>query len=156
MLKQEPGAANFVSANDILTCAFAKTIDADMLTMAMDFRGKLSGLTTQHAGCYMMSTLLGPEGYKSANTIRKALSSPPPYSRCEKFPTGCCDSGNFTGLITNWSSFAKKGLVIPNSAQTLHIPYENMMLAITDLCLVFNTKPGQVAIIVVLPFRRKE
>ena len=147
--KQEPNAAEFISANDVITSGFGKTIDAEMLTMAMDFRGKLSGLTKEHAGCYHLGVLFGREGYESPNTIRNALTSPAPYSRCKKLP-GCCIYGNYTGVISNWSSLSKGGVAIPNATQTLHIPFIDLASMTTDCCVVFNAKPGKVAIMVSL------
>ena len=135
--KQEKDAPEFISANDVITSGFAKTIDAEMLTMAMDFRGKLSGLTKEHAGCYHLGVVFGREGYESPNTIRKALTSPAPYSRCEKLP-GWCIYGNYSGVISNWSSLCKGGLVIPDATQTLHIPFIDITSMTTDICVVFN------------------
>ena len=148
--KEESEAADFVGTNDIITSGFAKTIDTEMLTMAMDFRGKLSGLSKEHAGCYHLGILLGREGYESPNTIRKALTSAAPYSRCQKLPTGCCISGKYSGIISNWSSLSKGGLIIPNANQTLHVPFIDAMTMSTDCCVVFNAKPGRVAVMVAL------
>ena len=147
--KQEKDAPEFISANDVITSGFAKTIDAEMLTMAMDFRGKLSGLTKEHAGCYHLGVVFGREGYESPNTIRKALTSPAPYSRCKKLP-GWCIYGNYSGVISNWSSLCKGGLVIPDATQTLHIPFIDITSMTTDICVVFNAKPGKIAIMVAL------
>ena len=70
----EPGAAPFVSSNDIVTSGFARATNSKMITMAMDFRGRLEGLTTKHAGNYHLGLLFGPDGHphgaeKRADTV---------------------------------------------------------------------------------------
>jgi hypothetical protein len=50
--RSEDGAAAFVSTNDIITAGFARAVNAREITMAMDFRGRVEGLTKEHAGCY--------------------------------------------------------------------------------------------------------
>lgn len=55
--KQAGGAeaANvaFISSNDILTCAVYKVQDADFGAMAVNFRNRVQGLTTDHCGAFM-------------------------------------------------------------------------------------------------------
>ena len=63
--KQEEGAPAFVSTNDIITAAFARAVKASQITMAMDFREKVQGLTKKHAGGYQMGVLFDRETCES-------------------------------------------------------------------------------------------
>lgn len=139
----EPGAAPFVSTNDIVTSGFARATKSKMITMAMDFRGRLEGLTTKHAGNYHLGLLFGPDGFATANSIRNALNSPPPLSRAVL--PGCCMTGNWSATISNWSSMSKGNLDIPDCTQTLHLPYVDPKEAMADTCVVFKARPGEVA-----------
>jgi hypothetical protein len=146
--KAESGAAAFVSTNDILTSGFGRAVKAKMLTMAVNMRSKIAGLTAKHAGNYFGGLVWGPEGYGSPNAIRSALSAPPPLSRATL--PGCCVSGNWTAMISNWSSMSKGNLDIPSCQQTLHLPYLNTAEMMEDSCIVFKARPGEVAVMLFL------
>lgn len=140
----------YVSTNDIITSGFGKTVKAKLLTMGMDFRGRINGLTKRHAGNYHLGVLWDHEGYATPHAIRGALNGEPPYSRAENLP-GCSScQGNWNAMISNWSSISKGAVNLPKCEQTLSIPYVNVNEAIVDMCVVFNAKPGQVAIMVFL------
>ena len=139
---READPAEYTSTNDIVTAGFARAVRAKMITMAMDFRGRLENLTKMHAGCYHLGVLFDSQAH-NANVIRKALNGPQPYSRV-KLP-GPCMSGNWTTIISNWSSMSKGDLVIPDCEQTLHIPYVKVEEAIIDTAVVFKARPGKIA-----------
>ena len=120
-----------------------------MLTMTVDFRNKVEGLTAKHAGNYFGGLIWDPDGYGSPNTIRTALTGSPPLSR-GTLPTGCCISGNWTAMISNWSSMSKGSLDIPDCQQTLHLPYLNTAEMKVDSCIVFKARPGEVAVMLFL------
>ena len=147
--KAENGAAAFVSTNDIVTSGFGRAVQARMLTMTVDFRNKVEGLTAKHAGNYFGGLIWDPDGYGSPNTIRTALTGSPPLSR-GTLPTGCCISGNWTAMISNWSSMSKGSLDIPDCQQTLHLPYLNTAEMKVDSCIVFKARPGEVAVMLFL------
>jgi hypothetical protein len=139
---KEPDAAPFVSANDIITTGFARSVKAMQITMAMDFRGRLPGLTKEHAGCYHLGIIFNDATCESANNVRNVLNGPAPYSRASK--PGCCMSGNWFPIISNWSSMSKGDLVISNCTQILHLPY--VTAEPIDMCVVFKARPGEIAI----------
>jgi hypothetical protein len=151
--KTAPGAPEFVSTNDILTSGFGRATQTRLLTMAMDFRGRIDGLTKQTAGCYHAGLLFGPECYESAGSIRKALTGPAPLSRAGKLP-GCCGAtkGNWTAMISNWSSASKGNYSIPNCEHLLHIPYVQTKDMPVDFCIVFKARKDEVAVMLGLQY----
>lgn len=142
-LSKEDDPAPYTSTNDIITAGFARAVKAKMITMAMDFRGRLENLTKKHAGCYHLGVLFDQHS-ANANTIRKVLNGPYPYCRV-KLP-GACMSGNWTAIISNWSSMSKGDLIIPDCEQTLHLPYVKVEEAIIDMAVVFKARPGKIAV----------
>ena len=105
----------YITTNDIITSGFGKAVKAKLLTMGMDFRGRLEGLTKKHAGNYHLGCLWGPDGYDSPTALRAALNGPPPYSRVDSLP-GCCGCwGNWSAMISNWSSLSRGAVNIPVS-----------------------------------------
>lgn len=146
--KAESGAAPYVSTNDIVTSGFARAVKAKMITMAANFRGRTEGLTDKHAGNYFGGLMWGSEGSATPNRIRNALNGPAPLSRCEL--PGCCISGNWSAMISNWSSMSKGELEIADCTQTLHLPYLNTKEMMEDSCIVFTARPGQVAVMLFL------
>jgi len=147
--KAESGAAAYVTTNDVITSGFAKAVNAKMLTMAINFRGRLDGLTARHAGNYHSGVIWGPDGSASPNGIRNSLNGPAPLS-CGTLPGGCCISGNWSAMITNWSTMSKGNLEIPDCTQTLHLPYLNTKEMKEDACVIFKARPGQVAVMLFL------
>jgi len=144
---EEP--APYVSTNDIVTSGFGRAVNARMLTMAINFRGRMDGLTAERAGNYHSGLIWGPDGYATPNKIRRALDGPPPLSR-GSLPGGCCVTGNWTAMISNWSSLSRGHLDIPGCAQTLHLPYLNTKEMMEDSCFVFKARPGEVAVMLFL------
>jgi hypothetical protein len=146
--KAESGAPPYVTTNDIVTSGFARAVKAKMITVAANFRGRAEGLTDKHAGNYFGGLMYGTEGAATPNRIRTALNGPAPLSRCEL--PGCCISGNWSAMISNWSSMSKGDLLIPDCTQTLHLPYLNIKEMMEDSCIVFKARPGQVAVMLFL------
>merc|ERR1711959_679824 len=54
---QSRGTVPFVSTNDIITSAFANATAAHTCLMALDLRGRMNGLTEDHAGNYAKSLM---------------------------------------------------------------------------------------------------
>eukprot|EP00943_MAST-04B_sp_MAST-4B-sp1_P008655 g8655.t1 len=145
--KQGPNAPEFVSTNDILTSGFGRTTNTRLLTMAMDFRGRVDGLTKKTAGCYHAGLLFDPDAYSTPGNIRQALAGPAPQSRVGSFP-GCCGSisGNWTAMITNWGSASKGNYDIPGCEHLLHIPYVQTNDMPVDFAIVFKARKGETAV----------
>ena len=78
--KAKPGAPDRISANDVLT-SFGVLTRARVLSMAINFRNRIDGLTLADAGNYHHGLLFDPRGYARPGDIRHALSGPPPLSR---------------------------------------------------------------------------
>ena len=145
--KEGPNAPEFVSTNDILTSTFGRTTNARLLTMAMDFRGRVDGLTKKTAGCYHAGLLFDPDAYSTPGNIRQALAGPAPQSRVASFPS-CCGSvfGNWTALISNWGSASKGNYDIPGCEHLLHIPYVQTNDMPVDFSIVFKPRKGETAV----------
>ena len=144
---KEEGCAAYVSTNDIITAGFARAVKAKEITMAMDFRGRVPGLTVKHAGCYHFGVVFDAETCESPNRIRNALNGPAPYSRgaVPKF----CSGGNEFAVISNWSGMSRKnGLTIKNCALVLHMPFSD--IEPIDTCVVFAARPEEVAVMMFL------
>ena len=137
-----------ISTNDVLTSGFAKVNKPRLLTMAMDFKGRIDGLKREDAGNYHAGILLDPAGYTQAGEIRKAVAGPAPCSRAS-LPAFMTAMTCKTALITSWAGF--KGLDIPGCTQTMHCPIADtasMLVKAQDaLCIVFNPLPGRTAML---------
>ena len=147
--KEGPNAPEFVSTNDILTSGFGRATNTRLLTMAMDFRGRVSGLTKRTAGCYHAGLLFDPDSYSTPGNIRNALAGPQPQSRVGSLP-GCCGAtfGNWTAMISNWGSGSNGDYGIPECEHLLHIPYVQTNDMPVDFAIVFKPRKGETAVMV--------
>ena len=141
--KTEEGAAPYVSTNDLITSGFGRAVKAQMLHMPANIRGKKEGCGKNLAGNYITEIILGDDALTSANSIRQILNGKAPFSR-GKMP-GCCISGNWAAMITNWSSMSEGNVEIPDCTQTMHLPYLNTKEMMEDSCVIFKARPNQVA-----------
>merc|ERR1711871_1274515 len=133
--KAEPGAAPYVSTNDIITSGFGRATKANMLTMPVNIRGKEIQCGKNLAGNYWTGLMFGADTLSSPNNLRHVLLGEAPYSRCVL--PGCCIKGNWSSMITNWSSMSSGNLDIPECKQTLHLPYLNTKEMLEDSCVIF-------------------
>lgn len=137
-----------VSTNDVITSGFGKVMKPRLLTMAMDFKGRIEGLSREDAGNYHAGIILDPDSYAEPSIIRQAVTGPPPCSRAAL--PGCCTAMRCRlAIITSWAGF--KGIEIPECKQTMHCPavdISGMVAKAQDsLCIVFNPTPGKTAIL---------
>jgi len=117
---QSRGTVPFVSTNDIITSAFSNAAAAHTCLMAMDFRGRVDGLTEEHAGNYVNCLPFDTANSVTPDRVRQSLLHPRFHCRDEpvKIFSRFC-------LITNWSSFSKP-IHIPNCVEQLHQPLINI------------------------------
>jgi hypothetical protein len=146
--KSETGAAPYVSTNDIITSGFGRATKAQMLTMPVNIRGKEENCSKDLAGNYWTGLMFGADALSSPNSIRHCLNGQAPHSRVT-LPS-CCIKGNWSSMITNWSSMSDGSLDIPDCTQTLHLPYLNTKEMLEDGCVVFKARPNQIAVMLFL------
>ena len=136
----------YVSSNDVLTSSFANTCQPYMLLMAITFRGKIEAITLNDMGNYHNGLVYDKSTYSSPALIRKSLQGPAPMSRV-KLPGFWKGSRCRRGLISNWATLNKKGLVIPECEQILHIPVAKIEEQCLDTAIVFQAQPGKTAVL---------
>ena len=141
-----------VSANDVLTSGFGTVCRPRLLTMAIDFKGRIEGLTLQDAGNYHGGLLFDETAYCSPAAIRKCLSGPPPFSRA-KLPESFSKAMKAkVAMITSWAGL--RGLAIPGSTLNFHCPcmaISGMLAKAQDsMCIVFNPRPAQLAMLLLV------
>lgn len=98
----------FVSTNDILTAHFANATDRSIMLMAMNFRGRVDGVTEDLAGNYETALVFDRDSCYDPISIRQTLKNGPPFERTSGAAIpGCCNTccSQDLGLITNWASF---------------------------------------------------
>ena len=113
---QSRGTVPFVSTNDIITSAFSNATAAHTCMMAMNLRGRMDGLTEDHAGNYVNSLYFDTANSATPDRVRQSLLRPRFHCRDEpvKMFSRFC-------LITNWSSFSKP-IHIPDCVEQQHQP----------------------------------
>lgn len=138
------GEVDFVSTNDVLTSWFLQTTKSDVGAMAINFRNRLSDHTDRHSGNYESIIIYGPKDSADPTLIRKSLDS---FRRTETIqdplPSFFKALGLSSGLITNWSSFAKPNC-IPGCQEELHIPLYDAAPLVpsgTAVMIVFRAGP---------------
>ena len=138
----------FGLARVVPIAGFANAVKPRLLNMAVDFKGRIDGLSTNDAGNYHLGIYFDPQGYASPGSIRGALKSSPPMSRAAL--PGCWE-GTFckTAIITSWAGF--KGLDMPGCTQTMHVPCADiaglLVKALDATAIVFNPQPDKIAIL---------
>eukprot|EP00316_Scyphosphaera_apsteinii_P015788 CAMPEP_0119324312 /NCGR_PEP_ID=MMETSP1333-20130426/62823_1 /TAXON_ID=418940 /ORGANISM="Scyphosphaera apsteinii, Strain RCC1455" /LENGTH=390 /DNA_ID=CAMNT_0007331991 /DNA_START=1 /DNA_END=1173 /DNA_ORIENTATION=+ len=124
--------ASFVSSNDIITSWVMERSAAQLGCMAVNFRGRVAGATSDLAGNYESLLFYRPADFASPALLRASL---PKLRRASEPPTSLPTSREHLGLrcctCSNWSTFAKSLALPGGSKQTLHIP-------------LYNLKPGGV------------
>jgi len=145
--KALPDAPAKITTNDILTSGYGQAVRPRLLTMAIDFHGKIDGLEPNDVGNYHSGTIYDRNGYATPAAIRNSLSGPPPLSRATL--PGCC-AGSFckTGVITNWASMTKGDFCIPDCQLLVSLPYVNAAMVPTNCCIVFKSAPGKTSLMI--------
>lgn len=139
-------SSSFVSTNDVLTSWFLQGSTCTNGFMAVNFRERLDGHTTQHAGNYENVVYYRRSDSVTPNLIRSSLTSASTASTTgnEQQPSEQQQQQQLrrtvtwdrpisfteiafgsTALASNWSSFAQPPN-IPNCIEELHIPLYDM------------------------------
>eukprot|EP00927_Polykrikos_kofoidii_P077805 TRINITY_DN74709_c0_g1_i1.p1 TRINITY_DN74709_c0_g1~~TRINITY_DN74709_c0_g1_i1.p1 ORF type:complete len:422 (+),score=70.22 TRINITY_DN74709_c0_g1_i1:115-1380(+) len=140
--KSIPGAPEKISMNDILTSGYGQLVRPRLLTMAIDYHGKIEGLAEEDAGNYHSGLIYDPNGYATPAAIRDSLTGSMPLSRAA-LPCCCARMCCKMATITNWASVMKDDFCIPNCTQTLIIPYVDASMVPVDVAIVFKAGPGK-------------
>ena len=135
-----PTGLSFISTNDIITSAFGNVLDARMLIMAINLRGRLPGLEDSMAGNYESMVIFDHETYASPCSLRQAMRGKD-YTKTHSEPlTGAIEAFSSYGLISNWSTSAKE-LDFDGCKQTLHLPRVDCSRVANwafELCIIFK------------------
>lgn len=145
--KSKKDGVEYVSSNDILVSSFAKTVRAYFCIMAVNFKDRIKGIDKNDIGNYEGGLLLDWNTYNNPSNIRKVLQNGMPFLGTTMpipgfkkifFSTIC--------LVSNWSSFANN-FILEECEQYLHLPIYALETFPTDTALIFNPKPGKLAVI---------
>ena len=138
----------YLSTNDILTSSYGNFIKARLLMIAVNFRGKVKGLSENDAGNYQSYVLYDKKVYKKPCGIRKSISFFIPF-QClvDKLPSFLKGLTCKMGLITNWSSFSKE-LHLQKATEKLHLPLIQSNGKVSyDMAIIFRAKQNKKAVI---------
>merc|ERR1712080_64708 len=130
------GTVPYVSTNDIITSAFSNAAGAHTCEMAVNLRGRMSGLTESHAGNYVNCLMFDSTNAATPDRVRQAMLHPRFHCRDEpvKMFSRLC-------FITNWASFSKP-IRIPGCVEQLHQPLmfdlKSTMYMPFDIMIVFR------------------
>lgn len=151
----------FVSTNDICSSLFFRSVSCDVGLMAVNFRGKVAGLSKAHAGNYESIIRYKKEGYESPGLIRHSLGANG-YKAIEKVPQKFFRSlashiyyNNFLmmafylhcAIITNWSGFYEH-LEFKNCHHRLHMPIFEDLITPLPVAIIFKASINRIAIMV--------
>ena len=146
---KQRGNVPFVSTNDILTSAFSNAFGADVCFMAINWRGRIDGLTHNLAGNYESVLLFDGANAGTPDRIRQTLRHPHFHCRDEPMPPLSRALSARYGAITTWVSFSKP-INIPGCAEQVHRPIYNVktMRATVpfDCAIVFRAGAGRVGV----------
>ena len=143
------GAVPFVSTNDILTSTFANAFDADVCCMAINWRGRISGITDNLAGNYESVLLFDGANAATPDHIRKALRHPHFHCRDEPMPPLSRALTARYGIITSWVSFSRP-INIPGCVEQVHRPVYDVKAMRAqvpfDAAVVFRAGAGRLGV----------
>lgn len=142
--------AAYVSSNDIIICEFNKSAQSDIVIMPVNFRNRLSNITSLHAGNYQAPVglprqiITSPSG--SRNVLQKLLDSKHDEKRDSSL--GFTIANVFTlniGLVTNWAGFYED-LALPKSQVILHLPMMIIHQAAMQTAVIFKAKADELVV----------
>lgn len=137
----------FISTNDIIVSGFMRAIRNKFCMMAVNFRGRFSGVTDKDAGNYEGVLFYDEEVYKTPEGIRQSLQSNLPFKTHKKpLPNSWECLRMHTGITTNWASFAGNFMINGHEHQ-LHLPIMPIKLP-SDTMIVFRCRPNTTAVLI--------
>jgi len=147
--KQEARDVKFVSTNDILCSTFGNAINARVLMVPLNFRGRLSKFNANDAGNYEGALVFCPDDYETPSLIRQTLESGTPvFKRKGDTPLpGCCEGMSCTlGMVTSWVFPFFSQVNIDGCEQMMHLPHCDISMVPFDIAVVYQPKAGQIAV----------
>ena len=147
--KSKGGSVNkdsFVSTNDVMVSWWASCARFDYCIMAVNYRERLSRLSSDHAGNYSSATVLYPEDYKTPAGVRRVVSNlltdsevPPTIQQTMKY--NC-------GLATNWSTFYSE-VEFEHCTLLRHLPvFQEGKQRLRSGFVLFCPKKGELAALI--------
>ncbi|AZQ64934.1 hypothetical protein EI427_22165 [Flammeovirga pectinis] len=141
-----PSNIPFVSTNDILQSSISKAVDARLSMMAINFRNRIEGITSNDAGNYEAGLFFDKVNYYKPQNIRSALNSGVPMKTTSNgVPRFLETLGSKFTEVTNWASFAK-GISIDGTKQKIHIPIYDLNLIPFDCAIIFKPTADKTAV----------
>ena len=120
----EDKSVQYVSTNDIIVSSFSKSCEADCVSMAINFRGRIDGCEESDLGNYEDLVTYMPTDFATPVLIRKSVIGPL-YTRAAEPHTEMLTNRQHLrakyGVITNWATFARP-LDIVGAHEQLHLP----------------------------------
>ena len=108
-------APSYISTNDIITSWFMKATNCPTGVMAINWRNRLQGVKSTHAGNYENVIFYQKQDFVSPSLIRQSLkvgAETGVYQRAvtkeDGLPGTIATIRNSNSIVTNWASFAKK------------------------------------------------
>ena len=144
----------FVSTNDVITQTLLQRSGCTVGLMAVNFRGKIPGLTDQHAGNYAGFIQYQPADVGTPADIRLSVTGPL-YRRLHHavpFPSSWwwALSQARVCMVTSWVSLYKDA-ALPGCEQTVHLPiFPSDHATMHDLFVIYKDGEKNVIKIVAL------
>jgi hypothetical protein len=140
----------YVSSNDIIIAEFNKIARNDIVTIPVNFRNRLSGITSLHAGNYQAPIGLSRDLIASPFGPRKVLCQLLDIDGSKKqfanLRVGILDLFRLkVGLVTNWAGFYED-LSLPGSRLELHLPLMIIHQAAMQVAVVFKAKANETVV----------
>lgn len=146
------GSVEFVSTNDVLTAFWGRLSGADLLEMAVNFRGRFPDLAPDDAGNYEACILFPSDDFADPANIRKALQRGDGHyksiTREQPVPGFNATRKCKYRIITNWASFFSE-LEFDGCTQTLHVPYLELKEMPTDILVIFRPTAATYGVFIV-------
>lgn len=136
-------AVQFVSTNEVVTSALLNATGCDCGIMAVNFRGRVPGITSDLAGNYEGLVAYQREDFRSPGDLRRSISTEGVVRRVHgdiPFPGFVRSLTTKVGLVSTWASFYVDLLLPGGASQLRHMPIvdtSNIILA--DICIVFRS-----------------
>jgi len=133
----------YVSTNDVIVHTLLQRSGCTIGMMPVNFRGKIAGLTAQHAGNYVGILGYLPVDVATPADIRASLAGPL-YRRVRHdvpFPSSWWASSQArVCMVNNWASLYVDA-ALPGCNQTFHVPLTPVdRITIRDTCYIFRAK----------------
>jgi len=144
------GTPRFLSTNDILTSSYMASSECDLGLMAVNYRNRLDGLTSDLAGNYEGVIGYQKGDYESPEFIRQSLDT---YCRRDKDRPLLAGGFFFRrkavlGMVTNWSGFYRQ-IRLPGCNHVAHFPIFDTIEGpfVLNVCVIFMVDENKMAVL---------